>query len=100
MKRLLAPSTSMPNMQRLGKVSVGETVKEQLQVDLMLEQEAVQRLHHGIKVCGERADHGSRMLLEEILQSEEEHVDWLEKQLDLIEQTGEQNYLSMQIRAD
>lgn len=89
----------LPNVQRLGKIAVGETVKEQLQVDLKLEQEAVARLHNGIKVCGEHGDHGSRMLLEEILQSEEEHVDWLDSQLELLAQTGEQNYLAMQIDA-
>ena len=88
----------VPNMQRLGKVNVGETVKEQFLLDQKLEAEAVVRLTDGIKQCSERGDHGSRMLLEEILQSEEEHLDWLDAQLDLIEQTGEQNYLAAQIK--
>lgn len=89
----------MPNMQRLNKVSVGETVKEQFELDYALEKEAVARLTNGIKICGERSDHGSRMLLEEILTGEEEHMDWLESQLDLLEQVGEQNYLAEQIRS-
>lgn len=88
----------LPNMQRLGKVTVGETVKEQFEVDMALEQEAVERLNNGIKTCTEANDHGSRMLLESILKSEEEHIDWLDAQLELIKQVGEQNYLAEQIR--
>jgi bacterioferritin len=87
----------IPNMQRLGKVCVGETVKEQFEVDIALEREAVARLENGIRQCTERGDHGSRILLEEILTSEEEHVEWLDTQLGLLEQVGEQNYLAMQI---
>lgn len=87
----------IPNMQRLGKVNVGETVKEQFELDVKLEQEAVSRLNNGIKVCTDKGDNGTRLLLEEILESEEEHVDWLESQLDLIEQVGEQNYMAQQI---
>lgn len=87
----------VPNMQRLGKVNVGETVKEQFTLDRELEREAVTRLTHGIKLLGEHADHGSRMLLETILASEEEHLDWLDAQLDLMDQVGEPNYLAAQI---
>jgi bacterioferritin len=90
----------VPNVQRLGKVSIGETVLEQLKSDLALEQEAIARLNPGIEVCRKAGDNGSRMLLEEILESEEEHVNWLEAQLALIDQVGEQNYLSEQIRKE
>lgn len=87
----------IPNMQRLGKVSVGESVKEMFTVDRKLEREAVTRLANGIKLLADNEDHGSRMLLETILTSEEEHLDWLDSQLDLIELVGEQNYLAQQI---
>ena len=87
----------LPNIQRLGKITVGENVKEQFGLDQKLEQEAVVRLQVGIKLCSEHDDHGSRMLLESILKSEEEHLDWIDAQLELIEQVGEQNYLTLQI---
>ena len=88
----------LPNMQRLYPVQVGETVKEQFEVDLQLEYTAVKRLNAGIAVCVEVADNATRALLEGILVSEEEHADWLEAQLELIRQVGEQNYLAEQIR--
>lgn len=87
----------IPNVQRLYKVNVGETVKEQLELDLALEYEALPRLQAGIEVCREHKDEGSRVLLERILISEEEHIDWLESQLELIQQVGLENYLSQQI---
>lgn len=90
----------VPNVQRLGKIRIGETVPEQLKTDLALEQEAVSRLNAGIEACRKAGDNGSRVLLEEILESEEEHIDWLEAQLTLIEQMGEQNYLAEQIREE
>lgn len=90
----------MPNVQRLGKISIGETVREQLESDLALETDAVGRLNAGIQTCRELADNGSRLLLEEILDDEEEHVNFLEAQLALIAQAGEQNYLSEQIRRE
>lgn len=88
----------IPNVQRLGKVRIGERVTEQLQVDLELEMQAIPRLNRGIELCRDTGDNNSRRLLEEILESEEEHVDWLEAQLELINQVGEQNYLSEQIK--
>jgi len=88
----------IPNVQRLGKVRIGERVAEQLQVDLELEMDAIPRLNRGIELCRDIGDNTSRRLLEEILESEEEHVDWLEAQLELINQVGEQNYLSEQIK--
>jgi len=88
----------LPNLQRLGKVNVGTTVKEQLQLDLEFEKAAIARLNDGIALCRDVGDNGSKELLSDILVSEEEHVDWLEAQLTLIEQVGEQNYLSQQIK--
>jgi bacterioferritin len=87
----------VPNIQRLGKITVGETVQEQLELDLALEKMAIPRLHKGIQICRDAVDDGSRLLLEEILASEEEHIDWIEAQLELIHQVGLQNYLAQQI---
>ncbi len=87
----------IPNMQRLGKVKVGETVAQQLKLDHALEVDAVARLNKGIALAVEVEDNGTRELLETILRSEEHHVDWLETQLELIKQVGEQNYLTEQI---
>lgn len=87
----------IPNVQRLGKVRIGETVPEQFKLDLALEMEALPRLNDGILACVEEKDGGSRALLESILVSEEEHVDWLEAQLELLDQIGVENYLSQQI---
>ena len=87
----------IPNMQRLGKINIGENVPEQFRVDLALEMDAVKRLNVGIEKCRELDDNNSRHLLEEILEDEEEHIDWIEAQLALIEQVGAQNYLAQQI---
>jgi bacterioferritin len=88
----------VPNMQRLDKVRVGETVREQFTLDLKLEQVAVTRFNKVIALAVELGDNTTRELLAGMLKSEEEHVDWLESQLELIEQVGEQNYLAQQIR--
>jgi len=82
----------VPNVQRLGKVNVGETVPEQLRLDLELERDAIRMLNAGIN--------GSRELLEHILEGEESHANWIEAQLTLIAQTGEGNYLAQQIKKD
>ena len=87
----------VPNMQRLNKVKVGETVPEQMKLDHALELDAVPRLNNAIALAVELHDNGTRELLETILVSEEEHIDWLEAQLDLLKQVGEQNYLAQQI---
>ena len=87
----------MPNLQRLGKVNVGEDVNEMFTLDLALEQEAIPRLSRGVMLCNERGDHGTRALLEGILASEEEHVEWLDEQLRLLGAVGEANYLALQI---
>jgi bacterioferritin len=89
----------VPNMQRLGPVKVGETVPEQLKAELDTEKEAIARLAAGIEQC-RRTDEGTRLLLEEILEDEEEHADWLETQLSIINDIGEGLYLNAQIHED
>jgi bacterioferritin len=86
-----------PNVQRLNPVRIGETVPEQLAADLGVEVHAMEALRRGIVVCAEKADTVSRLLLEQILRSEEEHVDYLETQLSLVQSLGEQEYLSLQV---
>jgi bacterioferritin len=88
----------MPNVQRLGTVRVGETAPEKLGLALALEAEAIERLNRGIELCVRVGDNGSRELLDDILEGEEEHADWLESQLELIRQVGEAHYLAQQIR--
>jgi len=88
----------MPNMQNLGRLRIGETTKEMLTGDLALEMDAIPDLKDGIAYCESVTDFASRDLLRAILVSEEEHVDWLETQLDLIERVGEQNYQQSQIK--
>ena len=88
----------VPNVQRLGKVTVGETVPEQLRLDLELERVAIRALNAGIEVARSLGDNGSRDLLEDILESEEHHANWIEAQLSLIAQAGEANYLAQQIK--
>ncbi len=87
----------LPNLQSLGQLRIGESVKEMLQCDLALEYDAVPVLREGIQYCEEVRDYVSRDLLQKILDDEEEHIDWLETQLGLIKQVGEQNYLQAQL---
>ena len=87
----------IPNLQKLGKVNVGQTVKEQFRLDLEVEKAAVKALNAGIETSRSLGDNGTRELLESILEGEEEHANWLEAQLTLIEQVGEANYLAQQI---
>ena len=88
----------VPNLQRLGNVRVGQSVPEQLALDLDVEKTAIKRLNEAVAQCREQGDNGTRELLEKVLVDEEEHADWLEAQLGLIEQLGVQNYLAEQIR--
>jgi bacterioferritin len=87
----------LPNLQRLGSVRLGEDPIEQLRLDLELEREAVERFNRGIALSVELADNGTRDMLEEMLTSEEEHVDWLETQLDAVQRLGAELYLSQQM---
>ncbi|MFK7864901.1 MAG: bacterioferritin [Pseudohongiellaceae bacterium] len=82
----------LPNLQSLGKLLIGEDTKEMLQCDLNLEMIACPDLKEGIAYCESIGDFVSRNLLSDILDSEEEHVDWLETQLSLIERIGLENY--------
>jgi bacterioferritin len=87
----------LPNLQDLGKLLIGENVREILRADLTLEQGARPMYQDAIAHCESVRDYVSRELLEHILENEEEHIDWLETQLDLIDQVGEQNYLQSQM---
>lgn len=87
----------VPNVQRYGKISIGEHVQEQLELDLKMEYDAVDRFRKGIRVCRDEGDITSADLLERMLASEESHVDWLETQLQLIEQIGTKHYLAQQL---
>lgn len=89
----------LPNMQHLGKLLIGENVEEVLRCDLTLEQKALPDLKTAIAHCEQVADYGSRELFEDILESEEEHIDWLETQLDLVGKIGLQNYLQSKMGA-
>ena len=87
----------VPNVQRLNKVNVGETVREQFELDLKLEHDAILRFNTGIALARDLGDNASRELLERMLISEEEHADWLETQLSLINQLGEAMYCAKQL---
>jgi bacterioferritin len=86
-----------PNMQKYMKVNVGQTIPEQHGFDLALEKDAVERLNAGIALAIEKGDNGSRALLEKILVDEEGHIDWIEAQLQQIQDMGVENYLAQQV---
>jgi bacterioferritin len=87
----------LPNFQALGKLKIGETPAEILRCDLALEMEAVPLLREAIAHCESIGDFGSRKIFADILDSEEEHIDWLETQISLVDRLGEQNYLAQQM---
>ncbi|MGN6356458.1 MAG: bacterioferritin [Novosphingobium sp.] len=86
----------LPNFQNVGKLRIGETVEEILRADLEVEREALPVLQDAIAHCELVRDYNSRELFEDILDSEEEHIDFLEKQFDMIERMGLQNYIQLQ----
>jgi bacterioferritin len=88
----------LPNLQALGKLMIGEGVKETLECDLKLEQLAHPDLKAAIAHCEKVGDYVSRELLEDILESEEEHIDFLETQIELVGQVGLQNYCQSQMK--
>ena len=90
----------LPNLQKLGNINVGQTVDEQLKLDLALEAEAIPVLNNGIELCRAEGDNGTADLIEDILEDEEEHANWLEAQASLIKQAGLQNYLAEQIKKE
>lgn len=87
----------LPNFQALGRLRIGENPTEILRADLALELDAVPLLREAIAHCESVADYVSRELFADILESEEEHIDWIETQLSLIERIGEANYLAQQL---
>ena len=87
----------LPNFQALGKLRIGENPREVLNADLALELDALPLLRDAIKHCESVNDYVSRKLFADILESEEEHIDWIETQLSLIARVGEQNYLQSKI---
>jgi bacterioferritin len=89
----------LPNVQRLNQISVGETVEEILNADLRLETKALEDLREGIAYCESVRDYVSRDLLVEILESEEEHVDFIDRQFDLIKQIGIERYILLNAAA-
>ena len=89
----------LPNFQALGKLRIGETPRELLECDLALEMEALPLLREAIAYCEGARDAVSRKLFTDILDSEEEHIDWIETQLSLIARLGDQNYLLTKIES-
>lgn len=87
----------VPNLQKLHPLNIGKTVKKQLENDLSLEEKAIEDLKSAINSAYQYSDFNSKELLENILSSEEEHVDWLEAQLHIINEIGEDNYLAQQL---
>jgi bacterioferritin len=90
----------LPNLQDIGKLLIGENVKEALECDLRVERQAHPVLRKAIADCETAGDYVSRELFTDILESEEEHIDWLETQLSLIERVGIENYCQSQMRPD
>lgn len=88
----------VPNVQKLDRIRIGEDVPEMFRSDLALEQEAIPRLNKAIALCVAEGDNGTREMLARILESEEEHLDWLETQLHLVDQLTLAGYLAQQLQ--
>ncbi len=87
----------LPNLQRIDVVKIGENVLEHLELDLESERDAVDALTEGITLCVEVGDFGTRSRFEEMVRDEEEHIDWLESQIEAIDQVGIEQYLAQQL---
>lgn len=87
----------MPIVSQLNKITIGETVMKQLENDQKAEQDAVKMYNDAVALTSKLGDNGSKVLVESILTDEEEHLDWIEEQLDQIDQMGYQNYLNNQV---
>ncbi len=90
----------LPNLQDIGKIFIGENPKEMLECDLKMEQIAVPDLKEAIAYCEEVSDYISRELFEEILENEEEHIDWIETQFERIDRVGMENYLQSMMKVE
>lgn len=87
----------IPIISELGKLSIGKDVEEMMAFDHKAEYDAIQSYNNAIKVCGEEKDNGTKELFEATLKDEEDHIDWIESQIDQISQMGIQNYLAKQV---
>lgn len=90
----------VPNVQRLGTVNVGETVPEQFKTDLKAEQEMLKMLSDGVAHCTKVGDYTTRHMLEDMAEDVDDHIDWIETQMETIKQVGLENYLSEQIHKE
>lgn len=90
----------VPNVQRLGTVNVGETVPEQFKADLKAEQEMLKILSDGVAHCTKVGDYTTRHMLEDMAEDVDDHIDWIETQMETIKQVGLENYLSEQIHKE
>ena len=90
----------VPNVQRMNTVHIGETVPEQLKLDLKAEQEMLGLLSEGVVHCTKVADFTTRHMLEDMVKDVDKHIDWIETQLETIKQIGLENYLSEQIKKE
>ena len=88
----------LPNVQRLGQIKIGQSVHEDLQVDLDTEVAALETLREAVAHCQRVGDVGTRELLEDMVRDEEEHIDWFETQMETIKQVGIEHYLAQNIR--
>jgi len=90
----------VPNVQRLGTVHVGETVPEQFKTDLQAEKEMLTLLTDGVSHCAKVGDYTTRHMLEDMAEDVDQHIDWIETQMETIKQVGLENYLAEQIKKD